>query len=98
MVAWLAPVLTIGASLYSGYRSSQNARNAANTANEATERQFEYDTQKWEMSKDKLLADREYAIQQIMNNAANERNIIESYLLLFFICLYYYIYIITIEF
>lgn len=75
MVAWLAPVLTIGASIYSGYRSSQNARNAANAANDATERQFEYDTQKWEMSKDKLVADREYAIQQIMNNAANERRL-----------------------
>ena len=74
-VQFVAPVLTIGASIYSGIKSSNEKKQAADASNEATERQFEYDTQKWEMSKDKLVADREYAIQQITNNAQNERKI-----------------------
>tara|TARA_R100000458_G_scaffold38882_1_gene36386 strand:+ start:866 stop:1747 length:882 start_codon:yes stop_codon:yes gene_type:complete len=75
MLQFIAPVLTIGASIYSGIKSSNERRAAANASNEATERQFEYDTLGWEMAQDKLIADREYAIQQITANAQNEKKI-----------------------
>tara|TARA_R100000781_G_scaffold16519_1_gene13442 strand:+ start:70 stop:942 length:873 start_codon:yes stop_codon:yes gene_type:complete len=75
MAPWIAPVLSIGASIYSAWRGSNDKKDAADAANDAAQRQFEYDTRKWEMGKDKLLANREYAIQQIQSNAANDRKV-----------------------
>ena len=62
-------------SLIGGKRASDNARSQAESNNQATERQLDYDTQHWYMMQDKILADREFAAQQVEAQARNEGKI-----------------------
>ena len=62
-------------SIIGGNKSASAARKQAEMANEAAERQLEYDTELWEMSKDKILADRDQAVKVVQTQAENEGKI-----------------------
>ena len=59
-----------------GGRNQANAAAAAQKAqNEAAEKQYEYNVQRWEMDKQKMLADREYKVQEIEERARQENQL-----------------------
>tara|TARA_R100000458_G_C8211557_1_gene198858 strand:+ start:49 stop:951 length:903 start_codon:yes stop_codon:yes gene_type:complete len=74
---WFAAstAVNVGLSLFGGKKQADAERRQAELHNQAMDRQLEYDTQAWEMAKDKLAADRQYAVDQIMNQARNEGKI-----------------------
>ena len=59
-----------GASQQSSANSKANAR-----AEEAAEKQYEYDTERYDMAKDKLNADRNFTIEQIQTNIRNDQRL-----------------------
>ena len=73
--AWIGPAISIGGMLLGGRQSSNSAREAQQAANEAAERQLAYDTEGWELTKEKILADRAFAQEQILLQASNEREL-----------------------
>ena len=62
-------------SLYAGKKQSDSAKDQARLNNEATERQYAYDTELYHMNQQKLLKNRETAVQTILANARNEQKI-----------------------
>ena len=59
-----------------GGRNQAKAAAAAQKAqNEAAEKQYEYNVQRWEMDKQKMLADREYKVQEIEERARQENQL-----------------------
>ena len=56
-------------------KASSAAKKNARAQNEAAQRQFEYNTDLWEMSKDKLSADRDYLIDSIEIKKRNEQQL-----------------------
>ena len=73
--AVVGAALSIGAQVIGGNRAANSARQQAQKANEATDRQLAYDLQAWDMSKQKLIAERGQAEQAILVQAANERRL-----------------------
>ena len=73
--AFIAPAISIGASILGGSKSASAARSQANANNEATQRQFEYDTKKHEMDGEKLRADHQYTLEKIAASRRNEQRI-----------------------
>ena len=61
----------VGATVHGTGKAAEAAEEQAELVNEAAQRQFEYNTEMWNMSKDKILADRDHAAEVI---AAQERN------------------------
>tara|TARA_R100001082_G_C4359936_1_gene158806 strand:+ start:343 stop:1335 length:993 start_codon:yes stop_codon:yes gene_type:complete len=59
-------------SIIGGNKASNAARQQAQSQNEATNRQLEYDTDLWNMTKEKIVADREHATKVVETQAANE--------------------------
>ncbi len=55
-----------------GNKSANAARQQAQAQNEATDRQYGYDHQLWNMSKEKIVADRDHAAKVVEYQAANE--------------------------
>ena len=78
---WFWPALAIGASVVGsvvgGQKQAKAAREEADNRNEATERQYEYDTELWEMTKERIIDDRNYAAEEIATKAQNERTLAE---------------------
>ena len=66
-----AVVGAVGA-VVGGSKSANAARKQANLNNEATDRQYEYDVDLWEMSQEKILADRDHAAKVVEYQASNE--------------------------
>ena len=66
-----AVIGTVG-NVIAGSKASSAAKQQANLQNEATERQFQYDTEAWEMKKDQLLSQRDYLVQEIELKAEQE--------------------------
>ena len=64
--------LSLGGSLIGGSRAASAAREQAEMQNQAAMRQYEYNLQAWEMDKDKIQADRQYAYQEIAMKARND--------------------------
>ena len=62
-------------SIIGGNKSSDAARQQAQLSNEAAERQLKYDTDRWNLTKEKIIADRNFASEQILLQAANERKL-----------------------
>ena len=58
-----------------GKKAADGAKKQAEMQNQASERQLAYDTELWEMSKEKIIADREFAVQQTEIQALNEGKI-----------------------
>ena len=65
--------LALGGAILGGNKADKAARQQTQAANEASERQLHYDTQRWELTKDKIIADRNFSAEQILLQAANER-------------------------
>jgi len=73
--SWVAPAISIGTSIFGGMKASSAAKKQAKAQNEAAWRQFEYNTELWEMSKDKLKADHAYLIDKIDIAKKNEQTL-----------------------
>jgi len=76
-ITWAAAgaIASVGIGLWGANKSADAARAQAEAQNRAMDRQYEYDTAAWGMSKQKLVADRQYAVDQIMAQARNEGKI-----------------------
>ena len=72
MPAWLAPVVGAAVGLYGAKKQSDAAKDAQRANNAAADAHYEYNVQRWETDKQKMLADREYKVREIEQRAANE--------------------------
>jgi hypothetical protein len=72
-VPWGA--IQAGAAIFGAFSSKRSADKAANQQNEYVQRQFEYDTEMWEMGKEKLAADWEFAYDTYELRVENEQKI-----------------------
>ena len=61
-----------GASILGGMKASSAAKKQAREQNAAVQRQFEYDTELWNMSKDKRIADHKFLLEGIEIQKRNE--------------------------
>ena len=62
-------------SFIGGRQQAKAAAAAQKAQNEAAEKQYEYNVQRWEMDKQKMLADREYKVQEIEERARQENQL-----------------------
>ena len=69
-----AAVSVVGA-VIGGNKSSNAAKQQAQANNAATERQLAYDTEQWNMMKEKIVADRDHAAKVIELQASNEEKL-----------------------
>jgi len=67
--------VSAGAAIFGAISGKRSADKAAKTQNEYTQRQFEYDTEMWEMGKEKLAADWEFAYDTYELRQKNEQKI-----------------------
>ena len=69
----LIPAL-VGAAvgIYGANKSANAAKSAQKERNNATEAQYEYNKERWEMDKQKMLADRDYKVKEIEERARQE--------------------------
>ena len=58
-----------------GRQQAKAAAAAQKAQNEAAEKQYEYNVQRWEMDKQKMLADREYKVREIEERARQENQL-----------------------
>ena len=65
----------VGATIHGTGQAAEAAEEQAELVNEAAQRQFEYNTEMWNMSKDKILADRDHAAEVIATQERNEGKI-----------------------
>jgi len=72
-VPWGA--ISVGASIFGAFSNKRSQDKAANLQNEYTQRQFEYDTEMWEMGKEKLASDWEFAYDTYELRKKNEQKI-----------------------
>ena len=72
LIPFIGPAISVVGSVIGGNRAANAASQAASDKNAASQRQLEYDTELWNMKKDRLIADREFAIQEIELKAFNE--------------------------
>ena len=62
-------------SLFGASKASSAAAEQASLQNEAAIRKLGYDTENWELTKEKILADRQHAVESIDIQAANEQKV-----------------------
>jgi len=67
----------MGAQIHAGGQAAEAAREQARLSNEATDRQWAYDVDAWEMTKERIIADRQFAVEEIATKAQNERTLAE---------------------
>ena len=72
MPAWLAPVIGGAIGLYGAKKQSDAAKDATRANNAASAAQYKYNVQRWEMDKQKMLADRDYKVREIERRAEQE--------------------------
>lgn len=63
---------TVGGQVYGGMQTAEAGRTEAELRNQAAYRQYGYDMQLWELNKQKILADRNHAYNEILIRKANE--------------------------
>ena len=68
---------SIGGMIHAGGEQAEALREQARLSNEATDRQWAYDVDAWEMTKERILADRQFAAEEIATKAKNERTLAE---------------------
>ena len=68
---------SMGAQIHAGGQAAEAAREQARLSNEATDRQWAYDVDAWEMTKERIIADRQFATEEIATKARNERTLAE---------------------
>ena len=69
---WIGAGISFVGGLIGGKKSSDSAKQQAEAQNEATEKQHQYDLAMWDMQADKIVADRDFAVEQIEAQARNE--------------------------
>lgn len=70
--AAIGAVVSIGGAIIGGRKADKAAKDAANRSNEATDKQYEYDLELYKLNQDKIEADREQALDNILIQAENE--------------------------
>ena len=82
MPAWVAPVIggaiSAGGALIGGSRAASAAATQAEMQNEATIRRYQYDTQKYEMDRKQIRANRNFAVQEILAKQRNENRVADA--------------------
>jgi hypothetical protein len=68
---------SIGGMIHAGGQQAEAAREAARLSNEATDRQWAYDMDLWDMTKERIIDDRQFAVEEIAVKAKNERTLAE---------------------
>ena len=64
--------MTVGGQIHGGGKAAEAARTEAELKNQAAYRQYGYDMQLWDLNKQKILADRNHAYNEILIRKANE--------------------------
>ena len=67
----------IGAQVHATGQAAEAAREQARLSNEATDRQWAYDMDLCDMTKERIIADRTFATEEIATKAQNERTLAE---------------------
>ena len=67
--------ISAGGALIGGSRSARAAADQAEKQNEATIRRFEYDTAKYDMDKQQIRSNRNFAVQEILAKQRNENRV-----------------------
>ena len=67
----------IGATVHASGKAAEAAREQARLSNEAVDRQWAYDMDLWDMTKERIIDDRQYALEEIKTKAQNERTLAE---------------------
>ena len=65
-------IFVIKAQIHAGGQAAEAAREQARLSNEATDRQYEYDLELYKLNQEKIEADREQAVDNILLQAENE--------------------------
>ena len=77
----IATGAVLGASIGGQYHATSKAAKAAaeqaKLSNEAVERQWGYNMDLWDMTKERIIDDRQYAVEEIAQKAENERTLAE---------------------
>ena len=73
-IPW-APIIGGALGLFGAQKEAKAAESAQEAQNEAAKKQYEYNVQRWEMDKQKMLADREYKVQEIEERARQENQL-----------------------
>jgi len=68
---------SIGAQIHATGEAAAAAREQARLSNEATDRQWAYDMDLWDMTKERITDDRQFALEEIRTKASNERTLAE---------------------
>ena len=68
---------SIGAQVHATGQAAEAAREQARLSNEATDRQWAYDMDLWDMTKERIIDDRQFALEEIATKAGNERTLAE---------------------
>jgi len=72
MFGIIAPIVGAAVGIYGANKQANAASSAQAERNNATAAQHEYNKEKWEMDKQKMLADRDFAVQEIEKRAREE--------------------------
>ena len=72
MFGIIAPIVGAAVGIYGANKQANAAKSAQQERNNATEAQYEYNKEKWEMDKQKMLADREFKVKEIEERARQE--------------------------
>ena len=68
----IAPIVGAAVGIYGANKQANAAKSAQQERNNATDAQYEYDKERWEMDKQKMLADREFKVKEIEERARQE--------------------------
>ena len=72
MFGIIAPIVGAAVGIYGANKQANAAKSAQQERNNATEAQYEYNKERWEMDKQKMLADREFKVKEIEERARQE--------------------------
>ena len=72
MFGVIAPIVGAAVGIYGANKQANAAKSAQQERNNATEAQYEYNKERWEMDKQKMLADREFKVKEIEERARQE--------------------------
>ena len=70
--AAIGAVVSIGGAIIGGNKASNAAKDTIKAQNEATDKQYEYDKELYKLNQEKIEADREQAVENILIQAENE--------------------------
>tara|TARA_B100000282_G_scaffold274272_1_gene230803 strand:- start:638 stop:1528 length:891 start_codon:yes stop_codon:yes gene_type:complete len=72
MFGIIAPIVGAAVGIYGANKQANAAKSAQQERNNATEAQYQYNKERWEMDKQKMLADREFKVKEIEERARQE--------------------------